>query len=119
EDLMAVRDAVESAGVRVCVCFECRYSGHVRTAKAIVDQGLLGRVHYAEIDYFHGIGPWYGQFRWNTRRSSGGSSLLSAGCHAMDTLLHLMGTDLEAVSTYATHSSAKEFADYEYPTTTV
>jgi predicted dehydrogenase len=119
EDLVAVQDAVTRAGVKTCVCFECRYSGHVRTAKAIVDQGLLGRVHYGEVDYFHGIGPWYGQYRWNTRRATGGSSLLSAGCHAMDALLHLMGTDLEAVSSYATRSAAKDFAAYEYPTTSV
>jgi len=119
EDLLAVRNAVDEADVRSCVCFECRYSGQLRTAKAFVDQGLLGRVHYAEVDYFHGIGPWYGQFRWNVHRDAGGSSLLSAGCHAMDALLMLMGPDVEVVSSYATHSAAKEFAAYEYPTTSV
>ncbi len=119
EDLMAVREAVDKAGVRTCVCFECRYSSQLRTAKAFVDQGLLGRVHYAEVDYFHGIGPWYGQYRWNVRKGAGGSSLLSAGCHAMDALLLLMGPDVETVSSYATHSSSKDFAAYEYPTTSV
>ena len=119
EDLVAVRDAVKEAGVRTCVCFECRYAGQLRTAKAFVDQGLLGRVHYAEVDYFHGIGPWYGQYRWNTRRAAGGSSLLSAGCHAMDALLHLMGSEVEVVSSYATQSSAQAFDAYEYPTTSV
>jgi hypothetical protein len=24
------------------------------------DEGLLGRLHYGKIDYFHEIGPWYG-----------------------------------------------------------
>jgi len=119
QDLVCVRDAVEAAKVRTCVCFECRYSSQIRTARAFVEQGLLGRVHYAEVDYFHGIGPWYGQYRWNIRKNSGGSSLLSAGCHAMDALLHLMGPDVETVSSYATHSSAKEFAAYEYPTSSV
>lgn len=119
EDLHAVRDAVREAGVRVCVCFECRYSSQIRTAKAVVDQGMLGRVHYAEVDYFHGIGPWYGQYRWNVRRQAGGSSLLSAGCHALDSLLLLMGNDVEVVSSYSTHSSSKDFAAYEYPTTSV
>lgn len=119
DDLLAVRDAVAESGVRSCVCFECRYSGQLRTAKAFVDQGLLGRVHYAEVDYFHGIGPWYGQYRWNTRTQAGGSSLLSAGCHAMDALLLLMGPEVEAVSSYSTHSSSKDFAAYEYPTTSV
>lgn len=119
DDLVAVRDAVKAAGVRTCVGFECRYSAQLTVAKAMVDQGLLGQVHYGEVDYFHGIGPWYGQYRWNTRRSSGGSSLLSAGCHAMDGLLLLMGNEVEVVSSYATHSSSKDFSTYEYPTTSV
>ncbi|MGE3310568.1 MAG: Gfo/Idh/MocA family protein, partial [Limisphaerales bacterium] len=119
EDLARVREAVAAAGIRSCVCFECRYSSQIRTAKAFLDQGLLGRVHYAEVDYFHGIGPWYGQYRWNVRRQAGGSSLLSAGCHAMDALLLLMGGDVEVVSSYSTHSAAPEFAAYEYPTTSV
>lgn len=119
DELLAVQEAVKTAGVRTCVCFECRYSAQLRTAKAMVDQGLLGRVHYAEVDYFHGIGPWYGQYRWNVHKRSGGSSLLSAGCHALDALLLLMGPEVEVVSSYATHSAAREFAGYEYPTTSV
>ena len=37
----------------------------------------------------------------------------------MDALLLLMGTDVEVVSSYSTHSSSKDFAAYEYPTTSV
>jgi predicted dehydrogenase len=37
----------------------------------------------------------------------------------MDALLLLMGSDVEVVSSYATHSAAREFAEYEYPTTSV
>lgn len=116
-DCLAVEAAVQKAGVKVCVCFECRYSSQFLATKAILDQGLLGRVHYAEVDYYHGIGPWYGQYRWNTRRDAGGSSLLSAGCHAMDALLLCMGTEVESVSSLATQSSGTDFARYEYPTT--
>ena len=119
EDCVEIQKAVQTAGVKTCVCFECRFSSQFRTIKAIIDQGLLGRIHYAEVDYFHGIGPWYGQFRWNTRKDAGGSSLLSAGCHAMDALLLCMGQDVEVVSSYSTHSLNKEFAKYEYPTTNV
>ena len=31
-------------------------------ARSVLEQGLLGDLHYGEIDYYHGIGPWYGQF---------------------------------------------------------
>lgn len=119
EEAKAVREAVEAARVRVCVCFECRYSSQLTATKAVIDAGLLGALHYGEVDYYHGIGPWYGQFRWNTTRADGGSSLLSAGCHAMDALLLCMGGEVDSVTSQATRSRSEIFAEYEYPTTSV
>jgi predicted dehydrogenase len=119
ENCQAIQKAVEEAGVRACVCFECRWSSQFLAIKSVIDRGLLGKIHYAEVDYYHGIGPWYGQYRWNTRREAGGSSLLSAGCHAMDALLLCMGADVEVVSSYSTHSLNSNFSRYEYPTTSV
>lgn len=118
-DCQAMQAAVQAAGVKTCVCFECRYSSQFLTIKAVLDRGLLGTIHYAEVDYYHGIGPWYGQFRWNIRKDAGGSSLLSAGCHALDALLLCLGSDVESVSSYATGSVNQDFAKYEYPTTSV
>jgi predicted dehydrogenase len=119
EDCQTVQRAVKEAGVKTCVCFECRFSSQFLTIKAIIDRGLLGRIHYGEVDYYHGIGPWYGQYRWNVKKEAGGSSLLSAGCHALDALLLCMGGEVETVSSYSTHSLNKDFARYEYPTTSV
>ncbi len=119
EDCRAVAAAVEAAGVRACVCFECRFSSQFRVTKSLLDQGLLGRVHHAEVDYYHGVGPWYGQYRWNTRRDAGGSSLLSAGCHAMDGLLLFMGDDIASVTSLSARSEHPDFRGYEYPTTSV
>ena len=118
EDSALIRDAVRASGVHCCVCFECRYSSQFLATKSVIDQGLLGEVHYGEVDYYHGIGPWYGQFRWNTGRENGGSSLLSAGCHALDALLLCMGGEVEEVTSYATVSKNEIFSAYEYPTTT-
>jgi UDP-N-acetyl-2-amino-2-deoxyglucuronate dehydrogenase len=111
--------AVKAAGVKSCVCFECRYSSQFEVTKAILERGLLGKLHYGEIDYYHGIGPWYGQFRWNKTKESGGSSLLSAGCHAMDALLFCMGSEVESVTSHSTTSFNDVFRPYEYPTTSV
>jgi UDP-N-acetyl-2-amino-2-deoxyglucuronate dehydrogenase len=85
----------------------------------VLDQGLLGELHYGEIDYYHGIGPWYGQFRWNTRKDAGGSALLTAGCHALDALLLCLGDDVVEVSSYETKSRSAIFEPYEYATTSV
>src|SRR3954451_89737 len=119
KDLRAVQQAVTKAKIKTCVCFELRFSSQFLTTKSVIEQGLLGKIHYAEVDYYHGIGPWYGQFRWNVRKDSGGSSLLSAGCHALDILLFCMGGEVESVSSYSTGSSNRDFKKYEYPTTSV
>lgn len=119
KDLRRVEKEVKRSGVRTCVCFECRYSSQIITTRAILDRGLIGRVHYAEVDYYHGIGPWYGQYRWNTKKRGGGSSLLTAGCHALDALLHFMGSEVSSVSSYSTRSSSRYFEPYEYDTTSV
>jgi len=119
KDLRRMQQAVTDAGVKTCVCFECRYSSQFLTTKAVIDEGLLGKIHYGEVDYYHGIGPWYGQFRWNTRKDAGGSSLLSAGCHALDALLLCMGGEVESVSSASASSANKVFAKYEYPTSSV
>jgi predicted dehydrogenase len=118
-ECLSVKEAVEEAGVKSCVCFECRYSSQLITSKALIDQGLLGQIHYAEVDYYHGVGPWYGQFRWNIKKEAAGSSLLSAGCHALDALLLFMGNEVDAVSSYSTFSANSDFARYEYPTSSV
>jgi predicted dehydrogenase len=118
-DCRAIVDAAEKNGVKGCVCFECRFSGQFLATKAVLDQGLLGDLHYAEVDYYHGIGPWYGQFRWNTGKENGGSALLTAGCHALDALLLCMGNDVESVSSLSTKSKSAIFEPYQYDTTSV
>ncbi len=118
-DAQRVAVAVKAAGVKTCVCFECRYSSQLVATKSVVDSGLLGKLHYGEVDYYHGIGPWYGQYRWNTSTESGGSSLLSAGCHALDALLLCMGTEVESVTSHTTVSANPVFEKYQYPTTSV
>ena len=67
---MPSKSGATSPQVKTCVCFECRFSsGQFLSIKAVIDRRPAGRdLHYAEVDYYHGIGPWYGQFRWNIKR---------------------------------------------------
>jgi predicted dehydrogenase len=118
-DCRAIVAAAEKNKVKGCVCFECRFSGQFLATKALVDQGVLGELHYAEVDYYHGIGPWYGQFRWNVGKENGGSALLTAGCHALDSLLLFMGSEVESVCSFSTKSRSEIFKPYEYDTTSV
>lgn len=119
EDCLAIRDAVGEAQVLTCVCFECRYSAQFLATRSLIDSGMLGSVHYGEVDYYHGIGPWYGQYRWNITRQGGGSSLLSAGCHALDALLLCLGSEVAEVHSLSSRSASPHFTPYEYDTSSV
>jgi predicted dehydrogenase len=119
KELRAMQQAVRQAKVKTCVCFECRFSSQFVATKAVIEAGLLGSLHYGEVDYYHGIGPWYAQFRWNRSQTAGGSSLLSAGCHALDALRLCLGSEVVEVMSYGTKSKSPVFAPYEYPSTSV
>lgn len=119
EDMRAVEAAVRAAGVRTCVCLQVRFGQQFTVTKGLVEGDLIGPVHYAEVDYNHHIGPEVGQYEWNLRRDGGGSTLLTAGCHALDGLLMFMGSDIADVTSYETSSSHPDFAPYEYATSSV
>ncbi len=118
-EVVQILEAAEKNGVKGCVCFECRFSSQMEATKAVIDQGLIGEVHYGEVDYYHGIGPWYGQYRWNIGKKDGGSALLTAGCHALDALLMCMPGEVDTVSSLSTKSKSDYFTPYEYDTAAV
>ncbi|OHD75154.1 MAG: hypothetical protein A2V99_07230 [Spirochaetes bacterium RBG_16_67_19] len=122
EDCRRMVKAVRQNGVKTSVCFECRFISVTKATKALVDQGQIGEIYYSECDYFHGIGPWYGQFAWNVKKDFGGSSLLTAGIHSLDTLLYIAGGQagpVEEVFSYPTTNPHEVYKPYEYPTTSV
>jgi predicted dehydrogenase len=119
EDTVKMVEAVEKNKVRTNVCFELRFVTASTAMKSIVDNGLIGDIYYIEGDYFHGIGPWYAQFAWNVKKEMGGSSLLTAGCHALDMLLWLAGGEVEEVYSYSTINPHEVYKPYEYDTTSV
>jgi len=118
KDLKAMRDAVRKARVRTAVCFELRWNLLYVNIKALLQQKMIGELFYGEVDYFHGIGPWYKQWQWCRTRAMGGSSLLNAGCHAVDGLRWFVGSEpVEVMSMSAT--SRRNRLRYEYDPTSV
>ena len=119
EDARAVRDAVAKAGVKSVVSFVLRWNPLFEIIKTQLAADAIGRVYLGEVDYFHGIGPWYKQYAWNIKKDIGVSSLLSAGCHAADGLRWFMGGEVAEVTQYATFGKADAFKEYEYNPTTI
>ena len=118
-DTVKMLEAVEKNKVKTSVCFEVRFMGVTKAMESIIKEGLIGDIYYTECDYYHGIGPWYGQFVWNVKKDMGGSSLLTAGCHALDVMLHLVEDEVEEVYSYSTINPNEVYKPYEYDTTSV
>jgi predicted dehydrogenase len=111
--LRAVEKAVADTGVRTVVSFVLRWNPLFDLIKSFLAANVIGEIFYAEVDYLHGIGPWYGQYPWNIRKVIGGSSLLTAGCHAVDGLRWFLRK--EAVEVYAmANFSRGNSLRYEY-----
>ena len=112
-DLRQMVAAVKKAKVKTSVCVELRWIGLFKNIKAVLDQGLLGNVFYGEASYYHGIGPWYGQYSWNIKKRIGVSAELTAGIHAVDALIWLMGSRVAEVSAMTSFSRGNVL-NYEY-----
>jgi predicted dehydrogenase len=117
-DLAKMVAAVNKNKVLTSVCFELRWIGSIKNTKVMLDEGLIGRPFYGEASYFHGIGPWYKQWAWNIKKEIGWSSLLTAGCHAVDTLIYLMDSPVTEVAAMESISKANPLK-YEYAPNTV
>lgn len=118
EGLEKLRDAVREAGVKTVVGFVLRWNPLFEIIKPLIEDDAIGKIFYGEVDYYHGIGPWYKQYEWNVKKSVGGSSLLSAGCHAVDGLRWFIDGEAVEVTAYSTRSNSENF-QYEYDPTMV
>ena len=112
-DLRRMLAAVKKARVKTSVCFELRWIGLFKNIKALIKQGLIGQVYYGEASYFHGIGPWYRQWNWNVKKQIAGDALLTAGCHALDGLIWLVGSRIVEVAAMSNRSRRNPLK-YEY-----
>ena len=113
--LGAMSRAVREAGVKTVVSFVLHWNPEFLWIKRMLAEETIGKIFYAEVDYWHNIGPHYAQYRWNVKREIAGSALLSAGCHAVDALRWFVQDEVEEVTAY----SNRQNLEYEYDTNVV
>jgi len=99
-DLRAMQKAVREARVKTVVSFVLRWNPLFEIIKSLLAARAIGDLYYAEVDYWHGIGPWYAQFEWVRLKEKGGSSFLSAGCHAVDAIRYFVGSEVTEVCAF-------------------
>ena len=115
KDLRAMQRAVKKARVKTVVSFVLRWNPLFDIIKSLLAKRAIGDLYYAEVDYWHGIGPWYAQFEWVSTKEKGGSSFLSGGCHGVDAMRYFVGSEVTEVCAF---ESGPGFG-YEYSPTVV
>lgn len=71
--------------------FNYRHMSHVRKARELLQDGVLGPLHFLRCRYGHGGRPGY-ESEWCTDAElSGGGVLLEQGIHIFDLVRHLLG----------------------------
>lgn len=107
----ALRDAVAGAGVKSVVSFVLRWNPLLETLKSLVESDAIGDLLCVEVDYWHGIGPWYSGWEWAHTVKTGGSTYLLGGCHALDAMRFMSGR--EVVEVAAMSNNKKGLYEYD------
>src|SRR4029077_13107382 len=80
---------------RLIYCFgrQFRFSTSMRAARALVQEGRLGKIYYAKGTFIRSRGIPVGVGNWFTeKKRAGGGALIDIGVHALDAVWYLMGT---------------------------
>ncbi|MCQ2403889.1 MAG: Gfo/Idh/MocA family oxidoreductase [Lentisphaeria bacterium] len=106
-DIPRMLAAVESAKVHTMVGFILRFNPLVKLQRKLVQEGELGKVFMANVDY------WFGRERkgWMKHKEQTGGAFILAGCHSVDMARYILGADIVKVSA----QSAMVGDYYEYP----
>lgn len=102
-----LRDAVAQNGVKSVVGFVLRWHPLLKNLKALLAAGAIGELFYAETDYWHGLGPQAPLWSWAHTAEFGGSTMLLAGCHAVDALRYLAGDEVAEVTGYSNNVAGR------------
>jgi predicted dehydrogenase len=110
QDLKNMQNAVRLAKVKTVVSYVLRWNPLIQTMKSYIHQGALGRIFFAQVDYWNNSGRAKIPGHWTTRRRTGGSAFLTGGNHAVDAIRWLVEDEIIEVSALGTMVGQ----DYEY-----
>src|SRR6202043_162309 len=89
-----------------------RFSPAMRLAKALVEEGRLGKIYHAKATFVRSRGIPVGIGNWFTeKKRSGGGALIDIGVPALDSIWYLMGTPRPVAV------SARVFRNFEHMVT--
>lgn len=89
DDAIALKEAVEKAGVKFMLAVPLRYGKAAQHARALVDEGVLGEVYYGKTAYVRQRGIPGGWF--SCSKYAGGGPIIDIGVHRIDLAWYMMG----------------------------
>jgi predicted dehydrogenase len=87
----AIWDAARSSRSVLKTGFNYRHMAHVREARKLLRDGVLGTPHFLRCRYGHGGRPGYEKEWCTDAQLSGGGVLLEQGIHVFDLIRYLLG----------------------------
>ena len=102
KECIDIANAAKEKGVRVLVCHVLRYTPFYRTAKSIIESGMIGEV--VSVDQVEAIGDVhfshsYVRGNWHSTKTAA-PMILAKSCHDLDIVQWLMGKPCKAVSSF-------------------
>ena len=108
EDARTFIAAAEKAGRHLMVAHERRFHPRYLAMKRVLDEGLLGQIFYAELDYFTHKGRQFDNTPWYKSAEHPRDAILGTGAHAVD-LLRWFAGEVEEAWGAGNHLAYKEF----------
>ena len=117
EDVDAIVRAVRNhPECRFMIGQICRFTPSFIKAKEMVDAGMLGELYYVEGEYAHDYKHMFDVDPKNWRSDPNRHGVVGGGCHSVDLLRWIVGSDPTEVFAYGTH---KLLPDVTYDDATV
>ena len=104
EDIDAIVKAVsEHPECKFMIGQICRFTPAFVMAKKIIDEGRIGELYFAESEYAHDYQHMFEKDPKNWRSDPERNGVVGGGCHAVDLLRWLIGSDPYEIYAYGTH----------------
>ena len=98
EDCEEIIKAQRESGAKFMVGQICRFTPAFEKAKALIEEGVIGEIYFAESEYAHDYMYLVDTWRADPARHG----VIGGGCHAVELLRWLVG-DPQEVFAYGTH----------------
>ncbi len=110
DDLAAVREAVEAAGVKLSMLLTMRFVPAYETARRLIAEGVIGTVALATSQKSYKLGN---RPEWMRRRDTYGGTIPFVGIHALDLVRWCTGLEFVQGAAYHSNASHPDIRDME------